>query len=226
MKNHAVLQKYAGIRDAGRVAYQTGSVKAFPGFSESLKKRVCMMLRFNPEASRFIEALNLELVWSHPSFFTFLVAGRDFPLHATLLEGESSEEVTSFSGALDSVRNCVVDELLGRKIVFDQFIADAGGSVILAATEIPEYVVKARMVVADYYTSEKLRVLPLDNILHSTQVRITRLPGDEEVERRGLASFHRRVEEINARLERAPINARVESVGLAQAYAFLKSQLK
>ena len=213
-----VTQKYAKIREGGRRAYQDGTVKNFAGFPESLKKRISMLLSFDAESSSRIEAVPAKLVSDNRSY-RFLVASRDFPLHTTLLEGEASVEVNVFSDTLQKLRNDVSEDLLGQEVVFDQLIADAGGSIILAATEIPECVLDARMLIVESYQSEGLKVLPLDNILHSTQVRVVGFADDAKL----LSVFHHEIEETNSQLEQKPIVARIAEVALCQAYAFLNS---
>lgn len=87
MSFHAMLAKYAAIDARGRDALYDRAVKPYPGFSkDALSKRLGVYLIFesNPYLAQLFRLL-AGLEDRHG--IRFLLAGRDYPLHMTVLEG-------------------------------------------------------------------------------------------------------------------------------------------
>lgn len=221
--NNPVLRKYHDLRERGRFAYASDSIAAFAGFGANLRRRLNLSFPFGSARSRAQEIREtladtpLELIW----------AGHEFPLHATVLEAEATSDLDPWleDETWSDLQTGARTLLTGMTVAFDQLIADPSGAVILAARTIPDEILGVRLATQAIYRRQGLKPLPLDHILHSSQVRITRLP-EELLERTGaLRDFHAKIEALNADLERRPIEVTVLSVQLRQVYHFLNGHV-
>ena len=172
MNNLLILEKYRKISEEGRVAYSAGVVKPFIGFPDSAKKRLDISVGFDSASTRIIKERVLRPLSDNSLGISSMQAVRDFPLHTTILGGENIVEISNRPEWLSLLTTRVSKILVGREICFDRLIADTKGTVMLAATNISEYILSARAFVTEAYIREGIKVIPLDNILHSAQIRV------------------------------------------------------
>src|SRR3989344_5470868 len=84
------LRKYAGIDLAGRLAlWEKGGIQEFAGFPESLKNRLNVALCFTTDSEDQIKTRVIEPVKEIANELSigFIIAGQDYPIHTTLMEG-------------------------------------------------------------------------------------------------------------------------------------------
>ena len=167
------VEKIASVRAGGEKAYKEGTVKVFIGFPENLKNR------FN--VSVFGKFPNDSILWrilklSRKCGVVSILADLDFPLHCTVLEGlwEGSEEdrISLFERMSDEVGTLLNYSSPFISLTFTDLVLDGGGNLLLMSDVIPERVLQLRSNLANLYNANGLKVLPLDNMLHSTLQRV------------------------------------------------------
>ena len=170
------FEKIASVREFGKKAYEEGSVKLFTSFPESLTNRFNVsllgMFRSTPllwQIHRITTRFGVETI----------MADLDFPLHSTVLEavweGPAEERESVFSKTKQAVEVLIADYAyvsLPRLLEFSDLVLDGSGSLLLMSDTIPEDVIYFRSCLTSLYVEHGLKVLPLDNMLHSTLQRV------------------------------------------------------
>ena len=179
MANDLVVEKITSIRQSGKKAYEEGTVKLFTGFSENLKSRfnlsALITQKMGCDLTRYI--IGIDNSFQTDGYLPVL----DFPIHTTILEAvwEAQEKDCAklFAGmkkeALPIAKKAGITE-----VMFSDIVLDGGGSVLLMADHIPDNILELRYTLTELYKKRGLRVLPMENILHSTLLRIRKLPAN------------------------------------------------
>lgn len=220
--------KYAGIDRAGTAAlYQEGAIQEFPGFPESLNNRFNVSLRFTPDSENaFRERVGDQIATTGNELGVgFILAGQDFTLHSTLLEGlyegtDLAERQHKFAQILASRTVQGSLHLVGRKIEYKYLLIDKG-NLLLTAIKIPEWVLTARGELADAYTSQGLKPLFITDILHISAARITSLPSEDRASI--LRMYGQRMAELRHQISSNPLVLEVGAISTGSPLALLRS---
>ena len=210
-----VVIKLNGIHEAGTTALREGTVKPFGGYGVELQNRFNASLRYDDRSERAVRSVILDEVQdvAQKLGIQFLVAGNaapeGYPIHTTILEGLYQEEDfekrnllldTHSKIGLRTLPGLFFNDFrlsgLSWDLQFDAVLVDKG-PVLLAATKIPQQIIDIRGELFELYTTFGLKPLPLDNLLHMTLARMTKVVDpsrtDEYIERMKL--LHQRVAE-------------------------------
>lgn len=133
MKFSPIAEKYAKIDLEGRKALKKeDSVNKFEGFSENLKNRFGTVMIFNEESKKLLKESLIDKIESisKETEIDFALAGRDFPIHSTLLEGLCDDEKTSkavfekIKGNIELIE--VINSLNNLEVEFKYLLIDKG----------------------------------------------------------------------------------------------------
>ncbi len=161
------------IRAGGERMFESGVMKLFEGFPESLKYRANVSLKMKIFLSPIIwevykTAYRLGLV---P-----LTAELHFPLHMTLLEANCDQsewaEKTAMWHELEKVSFVCLPQT-DADLRFSHLVINNSNDVLLMSDQIPSCIVNFRKKIAEVYERHGLQVLPLDDSMHMS---IQRLP--------------------------------------------------
>jgi len=221
-----VLRKYAGINIDGRRKLDAGNVSEYslsPEAKESLKKRFIIAVEFETES---IEAYNQVVLGKMEELeselgIKFYLAGRDYPVHVTILEGmdeqkDPKEDKMNTEKVFDLVdgdeRIANVRKQLTGIIVELKYPLLNAGNLLMSAVDIPPKVLQAREDLSEIYSSYGLRPLPIHNILHSTACRMEKFPDDAQTMNMIFRRYMEVVKEIRAITSKSPIQMKVGDV--------------
>lgn len=194
------VDKYVSITRGGIVNLRTAENLSSLEFKGYPANRFGIYLEFSPEA---VDILNQRVVnplatAAQELGVNFIWAGRNFPFHSTILEGEykgknPQEQANIFRELkVNSQLEQVAQELGEIQTVGFQFVAglDRAGAMVLGISPIPPLVEQAREDAGSVYQNAGLSPRSMDNIFHSTVGRITQLPqADTEEIRKRLEDF-------------------------------------
>src|SRR3989338_4220662 len=162
----AIGRKYARIDLSGREALRSGEINEFKGFSEDFERRFNVWIGFTPESNEEVtERLTkpLETIERDLSLKLFL-GGRDYSIHATLMQGDSAEELEVGKRAEirsilahDTELRATSEELKGLHLPFKYVLIDKG-NVLLNVANIPSVIERMRATIADAFGRNKLRL--------------------------------------------------------------------
>lgn len=226
-----VVEKYAKIDLLGRkgLAEDEPDIIEFTGFSPELKKNFSSVLTFSTETEKEVQERILNRIHavgavSNIEFFESL---KDYPLHATLLEGLSSDEAQKRQGVFDAIvtdgtTNSILETLKGVTLEFKYILLDKG-NVLLAATEIPKEIFEIRKSLAELYEKSGLMVRPLDNILHISVARMKKVPSGEDA-RRLFKEYKNHMIQLRHDISANPIKAQINDTMKVPVYNFLTRQ--
>lgn len=178
---NSIQKKYLRIERSGRKSLRTYQVEPFTGFDPGLGNRFGVAALFTSQSQTDVKRLAAKVEEiGGKNGITFFTQGKDIQIHSTLLEGEyqGTERVIrevkfsriSNSGDLNQVLTEVPDTLTFDRLLLDQ------GNVLLAASLIPETIIRVRTRLQQIYLSHNLKPLLLDDILHITLARMTIIP--------------------------------------------------
>ncbi|MDP3735442.1 MAG: hypothetical protein Q8R39_03375 [bacterium] len=175
-----VLEKIKGLKEAGAAAVQAGNVGTFSGFPPALAQRMNVSFLGDFTNDQLLTAI-AKSAESHG--IDVILAGLDFPLHATVLEADWNEnlgdwcEICSFMSQEISL---VADGYRHHKdLLFQHVILDGEGNCLLMADSIPTWLIGLRMDLATVYKAYNLQVRRMDDILHATLCRIRSYDGGD-----------------------------------------------
>ncbi len=219
-------QKYAEIDLIGREALDRAEIKPFEGFGENIKNRFIVALQFAPESEKVLETRvtsEVERI-GRESGIEFFLAGKDFPIHSTL--GEGLYEGGDVPRREDIFREVHQDEKLkalterkrGERLIYKYLLLDKG-NVMLTSVEIPEDVGKIREELAAIYAGHNLKPLRIENLLHVTVGRITKIPdgGAEQ-----FREYKKKMIELRHRISEDPLRLEVKKMSDGPSYEFLQ----
>lgn len=180
----ALLAKATDIHQAGTAAFQSGTASLFTGFESGIANRYMASVRFKPGSEwelrlRVLQPL-LDLE-TRVSDFKLFLALRDYPLHATVMEGrydgaEFRERDAIFAAIARDARIWALRQALcNTEISLRYLCLDKSGNLILAAQAIPPRVAEAREALAQIYTEHRLTPLMITDLLHVTVGRVKAL---------------------------------------------------
>lgn len=177
------IRKAASIDLAGRKALQERALAAFEGFGEAAKGRFISALTFSHDSEQQLHeqvTKDIERI-EHELQIHFALAGRDFPIHATVAEGRYTDDKTR----TETFKQLQSDEHLtphrnlpNISLTFDYLLFDKG-NILLVASQIPQEVTSMRDDLKKVYESHGLSHKPIENLLHITIGRMDVLPASE-----------------------------------------------
>jgi hypothetical protein len=188
-KMETVGIKSANIDRKGKKALSRAEVNPFKHSPEENQRRFNVAVRFEePSVAEFQGRVIAELEEAEKQFgIKLLIAGRDFPLHSTILEGRSEapaeEKERLFTDVNAQVQDQLASSLKGQDIDFKYLLIDKG-NLLMTSMDIPESVLAARQTLTQTYAQNGLKPLPITNLLHFTVARMTELPADPEIFKR------------------------------------------
>lgn len=185
-KPNPIAKKYASIDLAGREAINEQNIQEFLGFSEDLKRNFTGVMEFVLESQQVVQERilsRLETIGAECGI-DFLLAGRDYPLHSTILEGRAGEDLDEQErndtfvsiGETEGFKQAMTP-LEGIDLEYKYLLIDKG-NILLTAMDIPDEIIKARASLSALYADYGLAPRPLENILHISLARIVKLPKD------------------------------------------------
>lgn len=196
-----VIQKYLNNARAGWESSQDLSFSEFTGFPDDVRRRFNTSVCFSSTSQdELASRLSVHIREKEGELgMRFALAGRDFPIHSTILELRSTGELAPDQENDLSIAVAAIPEvqrLGGLSVNYDYLFIDKGGNIILAASTIPEEILAARQALAILGQKEGLESLPLTDILHISIARPSQLPNTKDYTEyyrlRGLRpSFHR-----------------------------------
>lgn len=227
-----ILRKYAKIDIFGRKAIKQKSIIEHKNFPESLKNRLNFSVCFNENS---IERLDENLISKLRSLENYLgikmiIAGRDFPLHSTILEGLFESKINEPADDADKRKNNIFSEIINdqefinnlikklsnQNIDFKYLLIDKE-TLILTADEIPEAILEIRKKLEEKYKDKKLKPLLMENILHMTISKITQLPDDEE----NLEKYKKEIINLRHEVSANPLTLTIENINIGNSYEFI-----
>ncbi|KXK08775.1 MAG: hypothetical protein UZ21_OP11001000328 [Microgenomates bacterium OLB22] len=219
-----VIRKYLNNARAGWESAQDQGFSEFTGFPEDVKRRfntsVCFSTTSHEElANRLLGPIKVKGVELD---MDFALAGRDFPVHSTILELRANEQLSGKQEEDLSIAVSMLPEiqkLEGLYINYDYLFIDKGGNIILAASAIPEQVLAARQALAIVGQVKGLEPLPLTDILHISIARPTQLPKTQDY-----AEYYR-LRGLRPSFHRQPLKMRVAQVNGQNAWDMLHGSL-
>ncbi len=219
MTTQKLRARYASIRRATNLLFKQRAVAPHPGFKREWENRVTLAVTFTPESN--------QRIWAMASGYTeetrlmCLVGDRDFPLHTTIVEGGLEEVIrpNRFPLTFNALRNALKGCLGGVEIHFNHVIHDGRGTILLASDQIPPIFANARTLAKTVFTESGFEPLRLD-ILHCTALRITD-PEASDAKLSTIIAIQEKVNDIDRKLRKNPVVARIGGVVLAQTYQFL-----
>lgn len=227
-KFNPIIDKYAKIDLSGRkaLAEAESSIREFPGFSEELKKNFSSVLTFSDDSEKQVRERVMEKLHliGERAGIGFIEAGADYPLHATLQEGTSSEDEQSREDTFrvlkeDEKLTQSLDKLKGLQLAFKYILLDRG-NVLLTATDIPEEIVSIRGELEKTYGNAGLESRPLKNILHISLARMKETPKGADAQSR-FAEYKKAMIQLRHEISSNPIKLDVRAVARDQTYRFL-----
>lgn len=226
-KYNPILEKYQLIDSSGREALRNGTITSFPGFTPDLDSRFTAALLFDPQSttgiSGFLSILQGIRIACLSNVITPLVAYRDFPVHSTVMEGlyegnGQAERLDKFQAVKERKDfQQIRESLIGLNIVYDRLLLDKA-NVLLAASDIPAFVFRARFELRDIYESEGLKPLKISDLLHITASRIKSIPKNYPA---SLQNYSYKMDELAKKVSQNPPTLIVSSVSQESAYSFL-----
>lgn len=220
---------YVGIDRAGTASlYKVDAIKEFTGFPDSLNNRYNASLVFTPDSeAEFNKRVSSPLATIAADLdFTLYLAGRDFRAHSTLLEGEyKGADVGERRKIFDRVAstNAVsrLTELSGKTVEYKYLLV--GGTLILTAIDIPDWVLETRTRLWAAYENEGLTPpAAMKDILHITVARITGLSTQDRMEK--LKIFGQKVQEVRHTISGDPLVLEVDRVSTVPPLELLNNK--
>lgn len=228
-KSNPIAKKYALIDLAGRGAINERNIQEFAGFSEDLKKNFTGVMEFTPESQQVVQKRILSRIQEIGTEcgIGLLLAGRDYPLHATILEGRLQEDLGDVGlrdeaftsiGESEGFKQAVV-QLEGLNLEYKYLLIDKG-NILLTAIDIPDQIVKAREALADVYKEQGLAPRPMDNILHISLARIAKIPKGENATEL-LKKYKEEMIKLRHLVSADPLMLRVFSISSGSSFEIL-----
>jgi 2'-5' RNA ligase len=170
-----VKQKIADIRAAGKEAFEQGKVKLFPGFPPELAHRANVSLKMT--ALDDLESCIKEIrIAALGIFLRPFTAGRNFPLHLTLLEADCSQEQWWKLGDLWKKIDTLLQEnesvYWDSELQFSDIVLSGSGETLCMANHIPENIKRLREEITKLYVDYGLKVRSMNDIMHMTLQRL------------------------------------------------------
>ena len=221
-------RKFAEIDLAGRKALSEGEIQKFEGFPENLKKRFNVSARFTSDSEKEFAERVVRPVKDIAAQLgiDFIVAGEDFPLHSTMLEGlyqgaDEAERQTLFSDLKDNISfQERLNALNGLEVPYKYLLMDRG-NIILNSVEIPYSILEIREFLTKYYAEQKLKPLAMDNILHISAARMIKLP--EEEREKSFTEYKGRMVELRHSISSTPLSLKMDHFYSGSTLQLLKS---
>jgi 2'-5' RNA ligase len=172
-----VLAKIEEIKRRGQQARESGMVRFFTEFPDSLHRRssTFLMAGFwpdNPELYGLCKVLAESTV---EVGLKPVSAGRDFNAHATILEGEPKSE--SEDRLLQPICGVLNEEgayngwSFAPLAYFDELVVDECGSILLLSRTVPEWLIEVRSAMAARFNAHGYQPRPMDHLFHLTLQR-------------------------------------------------------
>lgn len=217
-----IRSKYMTIQRSGALALGSREILKFAGFPESLKYVFNSAIMFSPQSERKIyDRLISKLKFlSQVCKIQFLFAGRDFPIHTTLLEAICKNYHESKFSQLNSDEYLidVLSHLLNIQIKFDCVLMDKE-NVLLTALNIPQKILEVRNELNRFYKIKDLETRPLSNILHISLARITNFKQNDQT---SFISYRRGMMVILREVYTDPITLTIANISFKPVYDLLK----
>lgn len=206
-----VGRKLANIDYSGRKALKTeGGVSLFSGYLNSLGDRYGVTLRFTDEAeTQLKERVGEEVLNTGKRVgIEFVLAGRNYPTHCTLLEGlyqgnNTEERNALYEGLSEKLANERIVKGLAGEIVDYKYLLLDKGNVLLTTIDIPSYILESREYLKEFYSQAGLKPLPLDNLLHISYARMASLPSGNVLNK--LASYRQEMVRLRHQISSSPL---------------------
>lgn len=217
------IKYLTNARSGYQVVKDLTSYPSFAGFPESLKSRLAIVLRFTPESvARFSSMAQRINSSAESSLAKLIMAGRDFPLHSIVLEIKTAGYLTPIQEndlRTQIETSEIISRLTGLRISYNYPFVDKGGNIIIAATEIPDPILKARATISNIGVTAGLAPLPLDNILHISTARPQISPPTEK-------NFdYYRLGGVRQDIRSGLLTMQVAGITIRNSYYFLTSPL-
>lgn len=218
--NHRdILKKYARNDLSGRTALIEGKPKVLLERPSQWSDAFSINLLFTSESENRIRAIadRIDLIGQKLGI-SFLLAGRDYPIHSALQAGWYNGEAHNRSDAYDRVYDgafATADSLHGLHMEYKYLIMNPD-SISLNADVIPSEIKAFRDDVVAIAKNEAVRPQNMDNILHVTLARFTDLPADEGLRTEALTKLQDELIALRHEISSAPITADVGRVFFGQ----------
>lgn len=226
-----IAEKYARIDLSGRkgLSEDEPNIVEFTGFSPELEKNFSSVLTFSAETEKEIQERVLNRIHAAglASNIEFFESLKDYPLHATLLEGLSSDGAQKRQDVFDAIvtdgmTNSMLEALKGVELEFKYVLLDKG-NVLLTAIDIPQAVLEIRKSLAELYEKSGLTVRPLENILHMSVARMKKVPKGEGVHNL-FTEYKNNMVRLRHDISANPIKAQISGTMKVPVYNFLTRQ--
>lgn len=226
-----IVEKYAKIDLSGRrkLAEDEPDIVEFTGFSPELKKNFSSVLVFSSETERVIQERILDKIHAAGilSNIDFFETPKDYPLHATILEGMSNDDEQKRQSIFESLvsegrLDLLFEQLKGIELEFKYVLIDKG-NILLTAIDIPQVIFEVRRLLAQLYEEAGLTVRPLENILHVSIARMKSTPKGADAQKLFL-EYKNKMIELRHNISMNPIRAQVVDIKKVPVYNFLTKQ--
>lgn len=224
-------KKYAGINHSGRKALDSREVSEFNSVPEQLKKRFNLSVSLKDSSEETLRTMVLDEVIKigDQLGIKLFLAGRDFPIHISILEGlftpgtQEDEEINKRQEEIfnelkynKELQDKLSNILAGKTIEFKYLLIDKG-NIILTSTDIPEFILEARKLLSDRYSEADLKPLAMNNILHMTISRVSGLPENKDL----LLQYKEELVKLRHSVSAHPLQLTIGSVSSQSSYDLL-----
>lgn len=222
-------RKYATINSTGRDALRDGLINEFNTVPEQLMNRFNISISLKKDSEEILRNVALTKVEELEKKLNIklLLAGRDFPIHITILEGSfegdtSENDRKTKEGIFNEITNNselqekLTRELLGKPLDFKYLLIDKG-NLILTSTDIPQSILETRGTLAHEYAGYGLKPLPMNNILHMTISRINKLPENKQ----SLLQYEKEIINLRHSLSENPLSLTPDHLYMGSSYSLL-----
>ncbi|MFZ1720664.1 MAG: hypothetical protein WAU28_04990 [Candidatus Moraniibacteriota bacterium] len=229
-----IARKYASIDLSGRKALKNEQVREFPGFSEDLRDRFSAALIFDKDSEALLKQKVVSRVKEIGGKYgiKFLLAGEDYPLHSTVLEGKieipavagdkNSEEDDRISIIRETQNDTELQEelskLAGIHITYKYLLLDKG-SILLTGMDIPSEMLAARTALNKIYSKHDIAAIPLENILHISIARMEEIPREDQSET--FQGYKEEMIKLRHEISSDPLDLKVSYISSDESYRFL-----
>lgn len=211
----AILKKYAKNDLAGREAYFEGAPKVLVERPSQWGTDFSINLLFTPESEARIRDIadRIDRIGSKLGI-EFLLAGRDYPIHSALqsgwFDGPPSERSETYDRIYDDAY--MRASTLNMLTLSYKYLLTNESAITLNAVEIPPEIKGFRDETVAKAQSESIRPQNMENILHVSLARFTRVPEDVEERKQVMQKLTQELIKLRHEISSSPIQADVGRV--------------
>ena len=223
-----VGRKYARNDLAGRKALDRSEPKVLGEHPKLWEQDFTSFLIFTPESEALIQKRVIDRIKTigDKLGIEFFLAGKDYPMHSIAQSSVyETEDAAKRMEVYEQARSPEMQERMekwsGMPITYKYLMVN-DNAITLNSTEIPAEIKDFRESVKPALEGHGIKVLPMENILHITIARITKLPDQDREER--LQEFKKELIKLRHELSSDPMQLTVDHGWLGTGITYSKRE--